>query len=81
MVTKSVKVLVIIILASVFLLSFPFLYVFIHGAILGSFEEHLTRERIEQARPVYIFASVLIVFVDVVIATVLAKMIKSIRRK
>ena len=61
------KKLEMIILAAVLLLSLPLLFVFINGAVLGTFEMFPTQERIAQVRPIYLLIVAFLLFGDVMV--------------
>lgn len=78
---KPVKIIVIIFLAAVFLLSLPYLFTFINGAIIGSYEWYPRPEDIAAKRMTYIFVLALILAVDTIVGIGLIKLVKSLRSK
>ena len=76
---KTVRIIFVILLAAILLLSFPFLFVFLNGAIIGSYEWFPRPEDIATKRMIYIFISFMILIVDTIVIVKLIRLIKSIR--
>lgn len=79
--SKPLKFIVCIALALILLLSLPFLYVFITGVIVGSFETFPRQDDVAVKRMVYTFISTAILIADIFAGVGLLRIVKTMRTK